>query len=223
MHKSVIDVACARIATALIAHNREPERYVNRRCFAGWTVVDYYASQGLPEALNTILNVPGVKLAGDKGSAGEGNRNGMTALHRAAVNGNYLSFKLLLDSGMITNIDETDDGGFTAFTLLLRNIIVSYLTTSDDNVAKIAAASAAFVEVTTNSTTAREGKEDGEESNAEPGKEFVKCMHLLLVRGADVNALDVMGRTAVMLAGQSNHMELLNLIMTTRGDDVNCK
>lgn len=74
--KPAVDVDCARISNMLV----EVGFPVNDRCNAGWSALDTYATLGLPETVNVLLDLGASVDAADK-------EFGRTALMKSAING----------------------------------------------------------------------------------------------------------------------------------------
>ncbi|GMI41752.1 hypothetical protein TeGR_g12193, partial [Tetraparma gracilis] len=65
------------------------------------------------------------------------------------------------------------------------------------------------------SCSAEPGREGGVDFGCEPGKEYMAVVELLLDAGADVNMVDMTGKTVIMLAAAAGHKGLVSALLET--------
>eukprot|EP00518_Triparma_eleuthera_P014583 CAMPEP_0182475094 /NCGR_PEP_ID=MMETSP1319-20130603/26792_1 /TAXON_ID=172717 /ORGANISM="Bolidomonas pacifica, Strain RCC208" /LENGTH=281 /DNA_ID=CAMNT_0024676051 /DNA_START=79 /DNA_END=920 /DNA_ORIENTATION=+ len=227
--KPQIDVDCARIISMLIEAGFDP----NAKCKSGWSPLDTYATLGLPETVSIIADNPAVDL----NSADE--KFGKTALMRAAINGNFFTTQVLLDTGRCDINLEAKDGG-NALYFAVRNEVMSKLggggggatgatesmeagamegVEEEGTASDLAALLEEGIEgAKTNfdeqcSAERKENEEKAVDLGCEPGKEYMKIIDILLSSGADVNSADSKGKTSIMLAASSGHLELVKVLL----------
>ncbi|GMH92160.1 hypothetical protein TL16_g12263 [Triparma laevis f. inornata] len=217
--KPVVDVDCARIVSMLLEVGFDP----HMKCNMGWSPLDTYATLGLPETVNVLASHEGVDLnAVDE-------KHGKTALIRANINGNSVSSQVLLEAGADVNVEVVGGGNGLFWTVrneAMRKMgarhgeedsdeymegLVGY---DDFNDEGLEGAKMNYEEQCSVDRKANEDK--AVDLGCEPGKEYMKIIKQLLeVEGVDVNSRGGGGKTAIMLAASSGHVELVGLLLET--------
>ncbi|GMI05285.1 hypothetical protein TrRE_jg11774 [Triparma retinervis] len=218
--KPLVDVDCARITSML----KEAGYDLDARCDAGWSPLDTYATLGMPETVNVLLE-GGAKVDGAD------REHGRTALMRAAINGNFVVAELMVEKG--ADVRRRAEGGtMEALGYAVRNEVIRMVSEGRQGAEEEGGEGGDidFMEL-----LEREAGDDyggvGEEQcgadrdkndkdtvvdlGCEPGKEYMRIAELLLKEGADVNVQDKNGRTPVMIAAMAGHKELVRMMVET--------
>jgi len=215
--KPEIDIDCARIVSML----KEVGFDVNARCKAGWSPLDTYATLGLPETVNVLLN-SGAEIDGTDPE------HGRTALMRSTINGNFVVSKLLIEKGAEVNM-VAEGGKVSALSYAVRNEVMRKVATSGEGVEEEGGGEVFNLlemleqeieggEVGDKQCSSNREKNDKNsvfDLGCEPGKEYLRITELLVSSGADVNLQDKNGRTPIMIAALAGHKNLVQMLLKT--------